>query len=131
MRHFNVGIALALLFSGPHLHSQTMTCRSSEACISWRAPTQYIDGTSIAQGTAITYRIYRRTNGIMTALPNTTAGLAMKLIDQPRGEQCYAVSAIIGGTESALSAIGCKMIRFSGPTDGRIERPTDGSIEPR
>lgn len=122
-------IAAAALLCSSHVYGQTLTCKSSEACLSWNPPAQYTDGTAIAPGTAITYRIYRRTNGIMTALPNTTAGTAMKLINQPRGEQCYAVTAIIGGNESALSGIGCKMIRFSGPTDGGIERPTDGGIE--
>jgi hypothetical protein len=122
-------VAAAALLCSSLAYGQQLTCKSSEACLSWTPPTRYSDGTNIAPGTAITYRIYRQTNGIMTALPNTTAGTAIKLLNQPRGEQCYAVTAIIGGSESVLSNMGCKQIRFPGPTDGGIERPTDGGIE--
>lgn len=131
MRYIVAGAAL--LFSSLAYGQQT--CKSSEACLSWQPPTRYepecdtCTAQPIAAGTVITYRIYRRTNGIMTALSNTTTGTQIKLINQPRGEQCYAVTAIIGGTESRLSNMGCKMVRFSGPTDGGIERPTDGGIE--
>lgn len=119
---------VALLFSSL-AHGQ-LACKSSEACLSWKPPTRYENGTAIPAGTAITYRVYRLTNGIMTALPNTTAGIGIKLLNQPRGQQCYAVTAIIGGSESTLSTpLGCKFIRFPGPTDGSIERPTDGGIE--
>lgn len=130
-------IAAALLLTSSFAHGQQLTCKSSEACLKWFAPTQYepecgsCTAKPIAVGTLITYRIYRQTNGIMTALANTTTGTQIKLINQPRGQQCYAVMAIIGGTESKLSNVGCKMIRFSGPTDGGIERPSDGGIERR
>ena len=129
MRYF-IPVAAALLCSSLALvQAQQLTCKSSEACLSWGRPLQYIDGTAIPATVEITYRVYRRTNGIMTALANTTTGTAIKLINQPRGEQCYAVTAIIGGNESALSNMSCKFIRFPGPTDGSIERPTDGGIE--
>lgn len=130
MRYFIAPAAALLCYSLALLaYGQQLTCKSSEACLSWTPPTHYTDGTAIPANAAMTYRIYRRTNTIMTALPNTTAGTSIKLINQPRGEQCYAVTAIIGGSESVLSNIGCKMIRFPGPTDGGIERPTDGGIE--
>lgn len=128
-------LGAAALLCSSLAYGQQLTCKSSEACLSWQPPTRYEPACDsciaepIAAGTVITYRIYRRTNGILTALANTTTGTAIKLINQPRGEQCYAVTAIIGGTESRLSNMGCKQIRFPGPTDGGIERPTDGGIE--
>ena len=138
MRYF---IAAAALLCSSAVYGQQLTCKSSEACLSWLPPARVNDCTTVepivcsqraitaAELAALTYRIYRLTNGIMTALPNTTAGTAIKLINQPRGNQCYAVTAILGGSESVLSNMNCKMIRFPGPTDGGIERPTDGGIE--
>jgi hypothetical protein len=126
---YHIAVGSALVCSILALAQAQTTCKGTEACLSWRAPTRYTDGTSIPAGTAITYRIYRQTNGIMTGLSNTTSSTSIKLISQPRGEQCYAVTANIGGSESVISNIGCKLIRSPGPTDGSIERPTDGGIE--
>lgn len=88
-------------------------CNSSEACVSWRAPTQNTNGTSITG--AITYRV------ISGTLSWQTTALEIKLTGLPRGLRCFRVVAVVNGVESAASSEACKTIRFAGPTDGAIE----------
>lgn len=134
-------IGAAALLCSSAAFGQQLTCKSSEVCLSWTPPTHFerpcTDNANplcariaIPSDAVITYRIYRLTNGIMTGLSNTTTGTGIKLLNQPRGNQCYSVSATVNGVESVLaSPMKCKMVRFPGPTDGGIERPTDGGIE--
>lgn len=95
---------------------------STDACLSWSAPTQNTDGSPITQ--PLTYRVYR--DGV---LAGTTGNLYLLLAKEPAGQRCYYVTAVEAGIESAPSGTGCKMIRPAAPTDGSIEAPTDGSFE--
>lgn len=120
-----------LLFGPPYEEViAQQSCPSSQACLTWSAPTQFTDSTSIPSSATITYRIYRRTGtGPLVALQPDISTRAATLANQPRGSNSYYVTAIVGGAESAPSNVVVKTIRFGGPTEGAIEAPTDGAIE--
>lgn len=110
--------------------------------LSWTAPTQWAGtkSTDNPQGgdtitVPITYNIYGSKRGVQTVpkLASTTA-LAARLLNQPIGDNCYFVTAVAKDStgvarESEPSATACKQITFPGPTDGKIEGPSDGAIE--
>lgn len=126
MRRWAVLALLAVASAG----AQELQCNSSQACLAWTAPTAYTDGSAIAAGTLVQYRAWRADEaGTLQPVSALVAGTELKLTAQPRGSQCYAVTAVVAGVESAPSGLACKVIRFPGPTDGAIEAPTDGAIE--
>lgn len=117
----------------PTLPPTGATCFSDRVCITWTAPTGNTDGTLLRQDQRpLTYRIWRRDAGTWRPLAYTTSATTITLAGEPRGLQCYAVEVIDArGSTSELSCFACKTVRFPGPSDGRLERPTDGSIEGR
>lgn len=96
---------------------------STDACLSWTAPTQNTDGSPITG--LLAYRVYR--DGVYMT---TTTALFLDMKMQPPGNRCYFVTAVVGSMESAPSATNCKLIRLPAPTNGSIEAPTEGSFEP-
>jgi hypothetical protein len=119
--------ALALLFApsayalcpgGPY--------PSTDACLTWTAPTQYVGGALIPANKVIAYRVYRDNAEYVTTVTN----LYLDLKAEPSGNRCYYVTAVVDGVESAPSAKPCKLIRPAAPTGGSIEAPTQGSFEP-
>jgi hypothetical protein len=107
-------------------------CPSDRLCLNWDAVVTNEDGSPFtAAQLPLSYRIWRLIPGPQfLRLPYSTAGLSIGIVGEPRGLQCYAVQAVDKlGRESGLSCYSCKTIRFPGPSDGRIERPTDGGIE--
>lgn len=96
---------------------------STDACLSWSAPTQYTDGTPVTK--PVSYRVYR--DGVLAA---TTTQLFHEFKNEASGQRCYYVTAVVESVESLPSGTGCKLVRPAAPTDGGIEAPTDGSFEP-
>lgn len=113
---FCAGAALAQDTSGPRV-----------ALLWWTAPTLMDDGSAIAG--ALSYRVYRGPKGAPKSFVAQTSALTIRLERQPLGEQCYALTAVLGTLESMRTNEVCKTMRLDPPTDGSIERPTDGSIE--
>lgn len=107
-------------------------CPSDRVCLSFTAPAGNTDGSLLsAAQKPLTFHVWRRAaTGSWVRLAYNTRATSITLAGEPRGLQCWAFTAMAAsGDESALSCYACKTIRFPGPSDGRIERPTDGGIE--
>lgn len=110
-------------------------CPRTSACISYPAVTKWTTGETVAADVVVSYEIYRQG----TAGPRiTTKALSVELQRQPAGRQCYYMVAIFSkdgvdyvSSPSAITDKTCKLIRSAAPTDGAIERPTDGALEPK
>lgn len=119
------------------LAAQPTSSGPRNALISWEAATQNTDGSPIT-GT-IKYRIYRGKKDEPKTLVAETSLLSVLLTQQPIGNMCYVVTTVVSSLppvvmvtgESVPSAEGCKVMVLDAPSDGSIERPTDGSIETR
>lgn len=79
-----------------------------DATLKWAPPTQYEDNAPILAGTVLTYNIYGgdctgpRPMPKLTPTPiATTSSLRTNI--SPGKAHCYAVTAIAGGLESAMS----------------------------
>lgn len=84
------------------------------ATLSWLAPTQYTDGSSLPASQLGAYRIYRGTNaGSLSRIAEVDDGtLSFTVQSLAAGTHYFAVTAVtVGGTESALSAVGSKTIQ--------------------
>lgn len=124
-------LALLLLIGAAHGACPAVV-PTTTACVQWLAPTKWSDETPIT--TPISYNVWRLSTTVpatVTLIKQTSATDSGVLPAQPRGKQCYIVTAVVLGVESTPSNQGCKKIGFPGPTDGKIEGPTDGSIEPK
>jgi hypothetical protein len=83
------------------------------ATLTWQAPTQYTDGSTLPGGELDAYRIYQGTSaGSLNRVAEVDGGTMMFTV-QPlsSGTHYFAVTAVsASGTESALSAVGSKTI---------------------
>jgi hypothetical protein len=110
-----IGMLAILVASCVFTIANAQTART--ATITFSAPTEYTDGTSIATGAAISYRVYQgaRTGtktqvGTITSTSTTiNSGL------QAGQEYCWEVTAVINGQESARSNQACKAFAFPTP----------------
>lgn len=129
MKYFS---ALAFLLFSAAAFGTCPKIPSTDVCLEWTASTHWVNGTPIAAGTVITYTVWRATAdpNVFVNLGQTTT-LQRIVRNEPRGVQCYRITATVTGVSSAFSSAACKTVRFGGPTEGTIERPTDGGIEPR
>jgi hypothetical protein len=118
------GAALLLLNPG--------ACNNTEACLSWSA-SKYSDNSTIPPDVTVLYTVYRSPNpGLLGSMIVTqTTARQLKVTGLPPGVWYFAVAASVDGMQSALSTAVSKQIRKPAPTDGAIERPTDGALEPR
>lgn len=101
---------LALIIAPIAAEAQTAT-------VSWTAPTKNTDGTSI--NAPLTYNLYQGAQGttptkVQSSLATTTATVTAGLT--PGTTQCFTVTALANGNESAQSASACAAIPF--PTPG-------------
>lgn len=119
IRKIFVGLVALLLSLGAGA-----VCPATDACIEWQPVVQYTDDTNIPADKIVTYKVYR--SG--TAIGSTTT-VGIQLVKEPRGQQCYFMTAVVDNVESDPSNTVCKTIRSSAPTDGAIEAPSDGGIE--
>lgn len=125
-------LALLLLPVASYAACPTKT-PSDRACIKWTPPTLNTDGSSLTNLAG--FRIYygqSPTALTLTMQINSPTQNTQVIVPPSRGTWYFAIAAFATtGAESARSNVASKIIRFPGPTDGAIEAPTDGSIEPR
>lgn len=129
---------LAINQSPPAINQSPPTPKCSDGdivCISWRPSPGWDDNTSYAAGTKVDYTVFRYDATRNTSVPvKTTQALEVMLTAEPRGQQCYFLSAKVDGLQSVFVPKHpgyCVLVRPKAPTDGAIEAPTDGAIEPR
>ena len=112
-----LAILLAIVGTMAAIKARAQTATRS-ATLTFTKPTKYTDGSDIAAGTAISYYVYQakkgepkvRAGGTITGQTTTiSTGL------QAGTEYCWQVSAVIQGTESALSNEACKAFAFPTP----------------
>ena len=86
-----------------------------QAALSWTAPTTNTDGTPIT-GT-LTYNIYQGPTGALVKVQSGVTGLAATITTGLTGgsTQCFAVTAVVSGQESAQSNSACAAIPLSVP----------------
>jgi hypothetical protein len=86
-----------------------------QVTVVWTAPTGNTDGTPIS--TPISYNLYQGLTGalakVATAISGTTATVMSGLTQGTN--QCFAVTAVVNGIESAQSNVACGLIPFSTP----------------
>lgn len=107
-------LAICILLSFA-LVANAQTART--ATITFAAPTKYTDGSSIAAGTTVTYRLYQGEKGgakTQVASLSTTATTVNTGLQAGR-EYCWEVTAVINGQESARSNEACKAFAFPIP----------------
>lgn len=102
------------LFLAVVLALSTPTFSESPVTLDWEAPITWTDGTPIV--TPITYNVYRGSSQVTTVTGTTWTSSA-----EPRGNQCYTVTAVTLNKESDQSNQKCKYVTFQGPSDGSIE----------
>ncbi len=119
---------ISALLAAPFAHA---ACPSTDACIAWKVSPGYTDGSKYPAGTSLQYRVYRVKDATTGTLLATVTSLSFTAKNEPRGVQCYVLTTVANGEEGPSSPKSCKTIRFSGPTQGAIEAPTNGAIEPK
>lgn len=106
-------------------------CPRTAACLSWTPPATFIDGSAITA--PITYNVYRGPTADAAGLTRVATTNATSIVIPNSTQQTqtfyFAVTASVNGVESSLSNSAYKLLRAPGPTDGRIEGPSDGAIE--
>lgn len=128
-------ISLALLVMASAAHGACpVPVPSNKACVSWSPSTRWTNNVVYAPGTVVTYTIYQISPTIVTLGTTTQTFFLSNVL--PAGNKCFGVTAtvndaILGTRVSIRAPSGCKVLRFAGPTDGKIEGPTDGKIEPK
>jgi hypothetical protein len=78
------------------------------ASLTWAAPTKYTDGSALAAVAA--YRVYRGPSASSLQRVAEVTGRSATIGSLPSGTHYFAVSAVVGGVESALSAVVSKAI---------------------
>lgn len=105
-------VVLVLIFGLSYFH--TSNAFSASSIITWSAPTKFVDGSLVTPNISITYNVYRSSSNLMpissttmiaTGLTNTTY---MDTDISLPGGNCYAITAVYNGIESAYSNIACK-----------------------
>lgn len=76
--------------------------------LTWPAVTTYTDGSTIGPESPVTYKLYGANKGQpMQVLIPTTSALTSTRQNVDGNTHCYAVAAVVGGTQSALSDAAC------------------------
>jgi hypothetical protein len=81
---------------------------TGSAALSWTAPAKNTDGSTISG--AITYNVYHGLSAAALTDKVPVNGLAYTYANLASGTHYFAVTAVVGGSESALSAVGSKVI---------------------
>jgi len=87
---------------------------TGNAALTWQAPTQYTNGSSLPASSVGAYRIYRGSSPTALSRIAEVDGRTTSFTVQglARGTHYFAVTAVTtSGTESALSAVGSKTIQ--------------------
>ncbi len=135
-RRYSISLAVATLanvgllaWAAGNAAAPAQKSVSNTPTISWKPVTQYTDGKAITD--PVLYQI-RRANTCDDPTPTLlveTTQLSVKLSPQPVMVKCFLLTAVVNGVSSAPSASGEVQIRPPAPTDGRIEKPTDGRVD--
>jgi hypothetical protein len=84
--------------------------------LTWQAVTTMSDGTPIAAGVAVTYRIYGGHSATGPfSLATTVSTTAATRTNVSVGLDCYYVTAVVASVESAGSAVACITVTAGGP----------------
>lgn len=106
--------SLLLVFGLGHVHAQA----APTAVVTWAAPTVNTDGSTITA--TLAYNLYQglQSAGTLTKVASSIAGLTVSVTAglTPGSTQCFAVTAIEAGVESAQSNKACATIAL--PTPG-------------
>jgi hypothetical protein len=88
---------------------------TTSAALSWTAPTTNTDGTAITA--TLTYNVYQGLSGALVKVQSnlTTAATTITTGLTANTTQCFAVTAIANGVESAQSTPACAAIPFPAP----------------
>jgi hypothetical protein len=99
---------LALLVSVAYGQTPTNTQK-----VSWVAPTQYTDGTTIPSTVALTYNVYAKLGGAAeTKIRAAITGTSITAGAYPVGQSnCYTITVLANGVESARSAEACAVVQ--------------------
>lgn len=100
-----------------------------DVCFVVERPTKNTDGTTLPASTSLIYKVYRGESGKPKVFIAQSAALTFCIPKQPAGIQCYELTAVDATGESPHTNQACKIVRFPGPSDGKIESPSDGAIE--
>jgi hypothetical protein len=124
-------------------------CPSGLTCLSWKGDGNYTDGKPIPANFVVTYTVhYGPKSGPYTPLAgyngSPTQALAVQFATPAKPKLCFRVTATADSPEmdkdgkltgklvkatSDFTGEVCDTVSLPPPTDGRIEAPTDGSIE--
>lgn len=129
MKRISLALLLLLAAAGAQSQTHTLTCTSSQACVAWNASRGWSDGTAFTPGTVVNYVVYGSLENQPPVIRATTTALEVRIVGLPPGKYFFFVRCVVNGVESINSNIASKVVRFPGPTDGKIESPTDGAIE--
>lgn len=128
---------MIILSANAQLPPPTLTCKGTEACVRWAPSAGWNNGpgkpiTPYAAGVVVSYNVYSYTVAKPArVLRAVTQGTEVKITGLAPGETKFVVKVLASTTTSVSddSPIASKIIRLAAPTDGKIERPTDGGIE--
>lgn len=83
------------------------------AVISFTRPTNYVDGTTVAASTTLSYRVLQGPKGGAKTAVGTITGTSTTITSglQP-GETCWSIIVIANGVDSAPSNEACKTFAF-------------------
>ena len=97
------------------LLSLTAFAAPAQFIVTWSAPTQFVDGTTIT--TPILYRVYAGPSGkeVPLATPVTAPPFIVLPLPPAGTTECVQVTAEVNGVESARSPEICKGIPFPVP----------------
>lgn len=133
-----VGAILLLLVC-----SVAAACPGGQTCLSWKGDGSYTDDKPIPSTFVVTYTVWNGAKGgpyttlyAYNGAPTQVMSVQFKEPVQPK--TCFVVTAtadspddkgVLKPATSAYTAEVCDKVAPPAPTDGRIEAPTDGSIE--
>src|SRR5687767_13360218 len=102
-------LAITLLLLSAVASAQT----PRSATITFSRPTKYTDGTDIATGTALSYKVLQGAKGTAKTVVGTITATATTINAglQP-GETCWQIIVVANGVESAASNEACKTFPF-------------------
>lgn len=125
MKKILMSISLSVI-----LTAMTSTVFAVDLKLSWQAPTTYTDSTPIGKDSTITYKVFGANQGQVLQLLTTTSALTAVRSNVDGNVHCYAVAAVVGGTQSAMSDAVCiKPNMNSGPTTPPSAVPTAPTVK--
>lgn len=143
MKRLLIAVALILWAVSANAACPTKVA-GNVACISWLASPGWSNNAQYAAIDQVRYTVVLVNKTTRAVIREVGTTPSLDLTTSPgslqTGEQCFAVKTVVttpipeGGSrvaESGLSNVACKNIRPASPTDGAIERPSDGAIEDR